>query len=116
MALSGGLAGLGSAFLALGPVGHIGSVWDLGFVSLGLALLAGLRPSGVVLAAVLYGALTNGARSMVTATGIPLALLVVVIAFAMMFVAAPGLTRSIWRAGPARQAGRASGALSDGSS
>jgi ABC-type uncharacterized transport system permease subunit len=50
-----------------------------------------------VLMALLYGALTNGAKNMVIATGIPLALLVVVIAFALMFVAAPGLTRSIWR-------------------
>ena len=34
---------------------------------------------------------------MVIVTGIPLALLVVIVAFAIMFVAAPGLTRSIWR-------------------
>ena len=53
-----------------------------------------------MLAALLYGALTNGAKSMVIVTGIPLALLVVIIAFAMMFVAAPGLIRSIWRLRP----------------
>ena len=40
-------------------------------------------------------------------TGIPLALLVVIIAFAMMLVAAPDLTRSIWRLGAARQAEQA---------
>ena len=34
---------------------------------------------------------------MVIVTGIPLALLVVIVAFAIMFVAAPQLTRSIWR-------------------
>ena len=103
MAISGGLAGLASAFLALGPAGQLGFVWDLGYISLALALLAGLRPSGVVVAAVLYGALTNGARSMVIATGIPLALLTFIIAVAVMFVAAPGLIRSIWRLAPARQ-------------
>jgi len=103
MTLSGGLAGMGSSFLALGPAGGPGTVRDIGFVALALALLAGLRPSGVVLAALLYGALNNGAKNMVIVSGIPLALLVVIIALAMMFVAAPGLIRSIWRLGPAGQ-------------
>jgi simple sugar transport system permease protein len=103
MALSGALAGLGSAFLALGPAGQVGFVRDLGYISLALALLAGLRPSGVVLAAALYGALNNGAKSMVIATGIPLALLTFIIAVAVMFVAAPGLIRSLWRLGPAKR-------------
>ena len=104
MALSGGLIGLGSAFFVLGPGSGFGGgpSRDMGYVALALALLAGLRPSGVVLAALLYGALTSGAKNMVIATGIPLALLVVIIALALMFVAAPGLTRSIWRLGPAR--------------
>ncbi len=99
MSLSGGLVGMGSAFFGLGPAGGFsgGPANDLGYVALALALLAGLRPSGVVVAAVFYGALTTGAKSMVIATGIPLALLVVIVAFAIMFVAAPGLTRSIWR-------------------
>jgi simple sugar transport system permease protein len=103
MALSGGLAGLGSAFFALGPAGGLSGVpvGDMGYVALALALLAGLRPSGVVLAALLYGALNNGAKTMVIATGIPFALLVVIIAFAVMFVAAPSLIRTIWRIGPA---------------
>jgi general nucleoside transport system permease protein len=99
MSLSGGLVGMGSAFFGLGPAGGFsgGPQNDLGYVALALTLLAGLRPSGVVVAAVFYGALTTGAKSMVIVTGIPLALLVVIIAFAIMFVAAPDLTRSIWR-------------------
>jgi general nucleoside transport system permease protein len=102
MSLSGGLIGMGSAFFGLGPAGGFsgGPSNDLGYVALALALLAGLRPSGVVIAALLYAALTTGAKSMVIATGIPLALLVVIVAFAIMFVAAPGLIRSIWRLGP----------------
>jgi simple sugar transport system permease protein len=104
MTLSGGLVGMGSAFFALGPGGLSGGPSrDMGYVALALALLAGLRPSGVVLVALLYGALTSGAKNMVIATGIPLALLVVIIAFAMLFVAAPGLTRSIWQTGPGRR-------------
>jgi ABC-type uncharacterized transport system permease subunit len=51
---------------------------------------------------VLYGALTTGAKSMVIVTGIPLALLIVIVAFAIAFMAAPDLTRSIWRLGAAK--------------
>jgi simple sugar transport system permease protein len=97
MSLSGGLAGLGGAFVALGPAGGI-SGYGAGFVPLALALLGGLRPGAIVLATLLYGALNNGAKGMVIETGVPLDLLVVVIALAVMFVAAPGLIRSIWRA------------------
>jgi general nucleoside transport system permease protein len=99
MSLSGGLVGMGSAFFALGPAWGSGggAPYDMGFVAIALALLAGRRPGGVVVAALLYGALTTGAKSMVIATGIPLALLTVIVAFAIMFVAAPDLTRSIWR-------------------
>jgi len=105
MTLSGGLAAMGGAFLSLGPVGGMAQPYgDIGFVALALALIAGLRPSGVVLAALLYGALTNGAKNMAIVSGIPLAFLVVIVAFAMMFVAAPGLIRSIWRLNVARPA------------
>jgi ABC-type uncharacterized transport system permease subunit len=48
-------------------------------------------------AALAYGALTTGAKSMVVVTGIPLALHIVIVAFAITFMAAPDLTRSIWR-------------------
>ncbi len=101
MSLSGGLIGLGSAFFALGPASGIpgAPTMDMGYVALALALIAGLRPGGVVLVALLYGALNNGAKNMVIVAGLPLALLVAIIAFALMFVAAPGLIRSIWRLG-----------------
>jgi general nucleoside transport system permease protein len=99
MALSGALVGMGSAFFALGPASGTsgGAPYDMGYIAIALALLAGRRPGGVVVAALLYGALTTGAKSMVIATGIPLALLTVVVAFAIMLVAAPELTRWIWR-------------------
>ena len=99
MSVSGGLIGLGSAFFGLGPaVGFSGGPpYDLGYVAIALTLLAGSRPSGVVLASLFYAALTTGAKNMTIVTGIPLALLVVIISFAIMFVAAPGLTRSICR-------------------
>jgi general nucleoside transport system permease protein len=96
MSLSGGLAGMGGAFLALGPAGGL-SGSGAGLVPLALALIAGLRPSGIVLAAVLYGMLSNGSKTTVITSGVPLDILVVVISLAMMFVAAPGIVRSIWR-------------------
>ncbi len=99
MSLSGGLVGMGSALFLLGPASGMpgGPSGDLGYVAIALALLAGRRPSGVVAAALLYGALTTGAKDMVVATGIPLTLLSVIVAFAITFMAAPELTRSIWR-------------------
>ena len=96
LSMSGGLVGLGGAFLALGPAGGISGSRD-GFVALALALIAGLRPSGIVVMALLYAALNNGAKTMVIETGTPLDLLVVVIALTLAFVAAPGLIRSMWR-------------------
>jgi simple sugar transport system permease protein len=100
MALSGGLVGMGSAFFGLGPAEGFGGgppQYDMGYIAIALTLLAGSRPGGVVAAALFYGALTTGAKTMVIATGIPLALLVVIVGFAIIFVAAPGLTRQIWR-------------------
>ena len=102
MSLSGGLVGMGSALFGLGPAVGLsgGPTYDFGYVAFALALLAGRRPSGVVLVALLYAALNTGAKTMVIATGIPLALLTVVVALAILFVASPGLTRSIWRLRP----------------
>ena len=102
MSLSGGLVGMASAFFGLGPAWGSPGVPEneMGYVAIALALLGGLRPSGVIAAALLYGALTTGAETMVVETGIPLALLTVIVALAIMFAAAPQLTRSIWRLGP----------------
>ena len=99
MSMSGGLIGLGGAFLALGPGGGPGGP-NMGFVALALALIAGLRPSGIVAVCLLFGALNNGAKSMVIDTGTPLDLLDVIIAMTLMLVAAPSLVRSIWRLKP----------------
>ena len=58
------------------------------------------RASGRVassLAALLFGALTSGGKSMGIESGIPVDLLVFIMALVIMFVAAPNLIRSIWR-------------------
>jgi ABC-type uncharacterized transport system permease subunit len=69
----------------------------IGFNAIALALLAGLRPSGVVAAGLLFGALTQGGKLMGVQSGIPFDLLIFIMALVIMFVAAPGLIRSIWR-------------------
>jgi len=99
MSLSGGLCGMAGGFLVIGTVGQMSPDLSggLGFNAIALALLAGLRPSGVVLSALLFGALTQGGKRMGIDTGIPFDLLVLIMALVIMFVAAPGLIRSIWR-------------------
>lgn len=106
MALSGGLAGMGGGFMVIGTVGQLSNDLSggIGFNAIALALLASLRPSGVVAAALLFGALTTGGKVMGIESGIPFDLLFFIMAMVIMFVAAPGLIRSIWRvkvAGPA---------------
>ena len=99
MAISGGLFGLAGSFLVVGTVGQLSLDLDggVGFNSIALALLAGLRPSGVVAAALLFGALTNGGKLMGIQSGIPFDLLFFIMAMVIMFVAAPRLIRTIWR-------------------
>jgi simple sugar transport system permease protein len=99
MSLSGGLCGMAGGFLVIGTVGQMSPDLSggVGFTAIALALLAGLRPSGVVLSALLFGALTQGGKRMGIDTGIPVDLLVFIMALVIMFVAAPGLIRSIWR-------------------
>lgn len=99
MSISGALAGMGGAFLVLGTTDQltldIGG--GIGFNAIALALLASLRPSGVILAGLLFGALSNGGQQMGIETGIPYDLLFLIMALVIMFVAAPGLVRAIWR-------------------
>ena len=102
MALSGALAGLAGSFMVIGTVGQLSLDLSggIGFTAIALALLAGLRPSGVVLAGLLFGALTSGGKSMGIQTGIPYDLLGFIMALVILFVAAPMLIRSLYRIRP----------------
>lgn len=99
MSISGALAGMGGGFMVIGTVGQLSNDLSggIGFNAIALALLASLRPSGVVIAALLFGALTTGGKVMGIQSGIPFDLLFFIIAMVIMFVAAPGLIRAIWR-------------------
>ena len=106
MAISGALAGMGGGFMVIGTVGQLSTDLSggIGFNAIALALIASLRPSGVVVAALLFGALTNGGKQMGIESGIPSQLLTFIISMVIMLVAAPGLIRSIWRVKVAKPA------------
>ncbi len=99
MIVSGGLAGLAGASEVLGTTHYLsptispGYGWD----AISLALLGGTRPGGVVVAALLFGALRAGGPGMALATGVPIDLLAFISALVIMFVAAPRLVREIYR-------------------
>ncbi|MCU0504485.1 MAG: ABC transporter permease [Chloroflexi bacterium] len=107
MVISGGLAGLAGTVEMLGTSGKLtpGFSPGYGFDAIAIALIGGSRPSGVVAAAILFGALRAGATPMQAATGTPIDLVVVIQALVIMFVAAPALVRAIWRI----KSGRATG-------
>jgi general nucleoside transport system permease protein len=104
MSISGGLAALGGSMEVLGTVPQMSNDISsgFGFNAIALALLAGNRPLGIVVAALLFGALRTGGGLMQVQTGIPLDLLFFIQALVIMFVAAPDLVRSIWRLGGTR--------------
>lgn len=99
MALSGALAGLAGANQVLGITKSMsmGLSSGYGFDSIALALLGNSSPFGVVLAALLFGFLRNGATQMMVATNIPIDIISIIQAFIIIFIAAPALIRSLFR-------------------
>ena len=98
-ALAGGLAGLAGAnqLASLTPSLLPAFAGGLGFDGIAIALLARARPWGVVVAALLFGALRSGGRSMQAITQVPIEIIVVIQAVIIAFVAAPSLVRAIYR-------------------
>ncbi len=107
MVIAGGLAGLAGASVILGGSRTLSPGFSpgYGFDGIVVALVGNTRPLGVVAAAFLFGALRAGATPMVSATGTPLDLVVVIQALVIMFVAAPALVRAIFRIRAERKLG-----------
>jgi general nucleoside transport system permease protein len=94
--IAGGLAG---GALVLGVQGRItpGFSSGLGFDGITVALLGRGTVGGTVAAGLLLGALKAGGRAMQARSGTSLDLVVVIQALIIVFVAAPGLVRAIFR-------------------
>lgn len=101
LVISGAIAGLGGAGEVLGVHRRFidgfspGYGWD----GLAVALVGALHPVGVLLAAVLFGALRSGGMTMTRVTGVPLDIVVILQALVVLFVTAPMLIRYILRRG-----------------
>ncbi len=99
MFLSGGLAGLAGANEVLGVNHNLALAFSsgYGFDAIALALLGKNHPVGVVLSALLFGFLRNGAIQMQLSAGIPIDIISVLQALILAFIAAPAIIRTIYR-------------------
>jgi simple sugar transport system permease protein len=109
MVLAGALAGLAGTIMALGGTTSYqitpGISSNFGFDAITVALLGRTKPWGTVGAGLLLGALKAGGRAMQAATatganagsGVPIDIVTVIEALIVIFIAAPRLTREIFR-------------------
>ena len=99
MALSGALAGLAGIVEVLGVNHHMTDTVaaGYGFDAIAVALLARSNPWGVLPAALLFGALHNGASFMQLQTQVSSDLISIVQAFVIIFVAAPSIVGWLFR-------------------
>jgi simple sugar transport system permease protein len=111
MVVSGMLAGLGGAMILLGTALSLTTaiIGSVGFDGILVGLLGRAKPWGVMLAALLFGALQAGGNRMQSFSGISLELVSVLQALIVIFVAAPALVKAVFRLRPA-----AAGAIETG--
>ena len=107
MLLAGGLAGLAGAAVVQGPLRNItfNSYGTYGFDGITVALLGRASPVGVVLAALLFGALHAGGTNMEAATQVPSDIVEVLQGLIVLFVAAPPFIKALFRLRTTRAAG-----------
>jgi ABC-type uncharacterized transport system permease subunit len=98
MALSGALAGIAGVIevTALNYRHELGFSQGYGFDAIAIALLGKTHPLGVVIAAILFGAMRNGATRMQFLTQIPVDVIQVIQALILLFVAADAIIRYIY--------------------
>ena len=90
MILSGALAGLAGAVEIAGVQHRLveGFSPGYGYLAIAVALLGGLNPFGVTLAAILFAALLNGADAMQRTAEVPITVVFVIEGLVILFVAA----------------------------
>jgi simple sugar transport system permease protein len=99
MALSGMLAGLAGTFevTGLNYRHELGFAIGYGYEAIAIALLGKSHPLGVVLAAILFAAMRNGATRMQFLTQLPVDLISMLQALILLFVAADAIIRYLYR-------------------
>ncbi len=99
MAISGMLAGLAGTIevTGLNYRHELGFSIGYGFDAIAIALLGKSHPLGVVLAAILFAAMRNGATRMQFLTQLPVDLISMLQALILLFVAADAIIRYIYR-------------------
>ncbi|MDP4163227.1 MAG: ABC transporter permease, partial [Bacillota bacterium] len=96
MVISGAFAGLGGAMEGLGTFGYAsvkGGFTGVGFDGIAVALLGGNSAIGVILSAILFGALKVGSLNMPLESGVPNELVDIIIALIVFFVASSYMIR-----------------------
>ncbi|PZF90778.1 ABC transporter permease [Micromonospora endophytica] len=107
MVFAGALAGLGGSQMVLGTTAAALTplvIAQIGFDGILVALLGRVKPWGVALAALLFGALQAGGNRMQSYSGISLELVTVLQALIVIFIAAPALVKAIFQLRAARAA------------
>lgn len=99
MVIGGGLAGLAGVIEVQGLT-HVvttGFASGYGFTAIAVSLLAYNNPLGIIPAAFVFGALRIGGDYLQIRAGLSIHIVSVFQALILLFVAAPGIVRSIWR-------------------
>ncbi len=97
MAISGGIAGLAGITEVMGKYGRYinGFSSGFGFAGIAVAVLGNSNPFGIILTALLFGALDSGAMKMNRVAGISSTMVLTIQGLVILFVATPGIIRSI---------------------
>jgi len=107
MLIAGALCGLAGATQILGVNTTLNGSIDagIGFDAITVALLGFASPGGIVAAGLLFGALRAGSVQLYSSTTTPQELVQVIEAVIVLFIAAPGLIKMIFRLRESRTGG-----------